>query len=179
MAEATSSGFYLHSATKLRARRVATVQFGEDFNFKGMPAVTQNEGRFEFVTETKHKKVGIACSEPFECKLSFNLSEIANLRNCDFVNVALFHLCSYQHMGSIKAWIDAKPMIAADVMHSNLEEIPVIDSLVGHEWSQNKVSSLNHECLDCSLFLHIIIVDSEPKRKGNKFKLSAIHIWSY
>ena len=145
----------------------------------GAAILTENEGEFKFVSETEWRKVGIICSEPIHCKLSMSIG--AFMRNsadnifetCSHIHVALLYLASYERMGSAAVWIDENKTIN----DAESREREVVDALHSDPSSQTIVHLLNYPCsTEEELFLHVQVVESQPIRKENKFKITGLAI---
>ena len=154
---------------------------------KDTNVITQNEGKFELIGETKLKKLGLICNKTIICKLSVNISALNNFcyinknnTNHRTLTVTVSYLTSYEHMGLMKIWIDDQYIINKNNITTT--SFKIIDTLWDNEssLSQSVILSVNcNKFINKFLYLHIQIVNATPQRLENKIKLLGINTFSF
>lgn len=123
-------------------------------------------------------KVGLICTEPIKCKLTLNLTEIiknVETRNKTKLLIAMRYLQSYNSMDTVLFEINNNPNIDENYDNENdNHNLVKIDALKATKISPTTIYLTAIDFDNKYRYLHLIIIDSIPKRENNKFKLLAL-----
>eukprot|EP01084_Bolivina_argentea_P227374 384002_1 len=151
--------------------------------------ISENEGVWNLVNE--RGKWGLICNEPINCKLSINISNAMKRKDpiCNNSSnkllIAMQYLKSYNNMGT--AMIQINNMKSHTDSKSNGTNF-IVDALLGTKISPSTqflavvdCENINKIDQDTDLFFHLQIIDSNPPRLLNKFKLISLkfHVENY